>query len=313
MTDTDDVLGVQLCMYAEGSEVRPGLLAPSGEVFDLAAVSGLGDAAPAHVSETIQRWGELRESVEAAMAKVRGGSAGAPLAGARVTMPFHQPLRDAFAIGGNYRKHVEAASATTGLALTERKGAVFFMKPVGSFAGPTDDVVYDPALTERLDYEVELAVVLGQGGRDISREQAMEHVFGYLVVNDFSARDVMLRNKPQIDHFRGKGMDTFFPMGPGVTLASDVADYRQLRLLLRVNGETRQDCLAEDMTRDVPEIIAELSRGISLYAGDIIATGTPSGVAQESPDPVFLTSGDVVETEIVGLGRLVNRVRSRGA
>jgi 2-keto-4-pentenoate hydratase/2-oxohepta-3-ene-1,7-dioic acid hydratase in catechol pathway len=232
-------------------------------VFDLATVAGLEDDTPADVLEVVERWGDLSDAVARAMVAVREGRAGAAVPGAKLTIPFPRPRRDAFAIGGNYRKHVEAASQTTGLALTERKGAVFFMKPIGTFSGPTDDVVYDTALTERLDYEVELGIVLGKGGRDIPREQAMDHVFGFLVVNDFSARDIMLRNKPQIDHFRGKGLDTFFPLGPGVTLAADVEDYRQLRLLLRVNGEVRQDCLAEDMTRDVPEIIAELSKGRS--------------------------------------------------
>jgi 2-keto-4-pentenoate hydratase/2-oxohepta-3-ene-1,7-dioic acid hydratase in catechol pathway len=308
-------LGVQLVMFTSGGAgPAPGLLSPSGQVFGLAAAAGLAeDAAPADLLAVIVGWDRLEEPVRAAMARVRSASAGEPVADARLSSPFPRPLRDAFAIGGNYRQHVVNASVTTGVALTERKGAVFFMKPVGSFAGPSDDVEFDPALTERLDYEVELGIVLGVGGRDIAREQSMDHVFGYLVVNDFSARDVMLRNKPQIDHFRGKGMDTFFPMGPGITLASDVEDYRELRLLLSVNGEPKQDCLAADMTRDVPEIVAELSKGMSLYAGDIIATGTPAGVAQESPDPVFLADGDVVETRIVGLGTLTNRVRARGA
>jgi 2-keto-4-pentenoate hydratase/2-oxohepta-3-ene-1,7-dioic acid hydratase in catechol pathway len=260
------------------------------------------------VLAVVTAWDDVKAAVLAAAELTSQGQGMAPVSGAELTVPFPHPLRDAFAIGGNYQQHVVAVSGTTGLALTERKGAVFFMKPTGTFTGPTDPIVYDPALTERLDYEVELGVVLGRGGRDIALEDAMSHVFGYLVVNDVSARDVMLRNKPQVDHFRGKGMDTFFPMGPGVTLSEFVDDYRSLRLLLRVNGELKQDALASDMVRDVAAIIAELSKGMSLYPGDIIATGTPSGVQQEKESPVWLKAGDLVETEIVGLGRLSNRV-----
>jgi 2-keto-4-pentenoate hydratase/2-oxohepta-3-ene-1,7-dioic acid hydratase in catechol pathway len=307
---------MQLCMYRTQQQPAPrvGLSTSDGRVYDLdqtVSMAGHGSwEGPADILAVVTAWDDLKPAVLAAAELAAQGGSLPVVPDADLTLPFPNPLRDAFAIGGNYQQHVVATSATTGLALTERKGAVFFMKPTGTFSGPSDPIVYDPALTQRLDYEVELGIVVGRGGRDIAVEDAMSHVFGYLVVNDVSARDVMLRNKPQVDHFRGKGMDTFFPMGPGVTLSEFVEDYTSLRLLLRVNGEVKQDAYASDMVRDVPAIIAELSKGMSLYAGDIIATGTPSGVQQEKERPVWLKAGDLVETEIVGLGRLSNRVQT---
>jgi 2-keto-4-pentenoate hydratase/2-oxohepta-3-ene-1,7-dioic acid hydratase in catechol pathway len=307
---------MQLCMYTSRAnrQLVPGLATLDGLVYDLCeSLQSIGADAtvPADLLGVIQSWPRIGPAVMAAVSELERGDAVATVVDAHLHIPFPAPRRDAFAIGGNYRQHVEAASRTTGVALTDRKSPVFFMKPTGAFSGPYDDIVYDPSFTERVDYEVELGVVIGKGGRDISRDEAMDHVFGYMVVNDVSARDIMLRNKPQVDHFRGKGLDTFFPMGPGVTLRDAIADYRDLRLLLRVNGELRQDAYAGDMTRDIPEIIAELSTSLSLYPGDIIATGTPAGVAQEAEAPVFLKDGDLVETEIDGLGRLSNQVRTR--
>ena len=305
---------MQLCMYRTPASPKPRVgLSFDGVVHDLESgweIVGSDRQPPRDVLDAIQHW----DAVGGTVLKLRDLAADPrwqPVAGAELTLPFPEPVRDAFAIGGNYSKHVEATSKTTGVELTKRKNPVFFMKPTGAFSGPTDPIEYDPSFTERVDYEVELGVVIGRDGRDITREEAMDYVFGYLVVNDVSARDVMLRNKPQIDHFRGKGLDTFFPMGPGVTLRDEIADYRDLRLTLRVNGELKQDEVAGGMTRDIPEIIAELSSSLTLRAGDIIATGTPSGVAQEAEQPVFLMPGDVVETEISGLGRLVNRVQTR--
>ena len=308
---------MQLCMYRTESDPQPhvGVCTVAGVVYEFSAAVEAGGHQPIHwpadILEIITGPDELMAAARAATSLGDGGEHQlTPVAGASLTVPFPKPRRDAFAIGGNYRDHVVAASATTGLALTERKHAVFFMKPTGAFNGPYDPVRLDAALTQRLDYEVELGVVLGRGGRDIDQARAMSHVFGFLVVNDFSARDIMLRNKPQIDHFRGKGLDTFFPMGPGVTLRQDVPDYKELRLTLRVNGETRQDAPAGAMIRDVAEIIAELSKGMSLHAGDIISTGTPAGVQQEKADPLWLQPGDVVESEITGLGVLRNEIQA---
>ena len=230
-----------------------------------------------------------------------------------VAAPFPYPRRDAFAIAGNYRQHMEAARTTTGVDFERRKGPVFFVKPTGSFVGPTDSIVFDPDYTQAVDYEVELGVVLGKGGRDISADSALDHVFGYMVVNDVSARDQLLRNKPMIDFFRGKGADTFFPMGPGVTPRDWAPAHNDLELRLWVNGELRQSGSTREMVRGVEEIVAELSRSVTLQAGDIIATGTPSGVAIEMEDPKYLQDGDVVKAEIEGLGFLLNSVRSRSA
>jgi 2-keto-4-pentenoate hydratase/2-oxohepta-3-ene-1,7-dioic acid hydratase in catechol pathway len=304
---------MQLVTYrGDAGALRVGL-EHDGGVFDLDGAlraSGAGPDVP-DLLGIVTGWDAWRPPVLDAAERVRQGGGPDPVEGAHITVPFPAPRRDAFAIGGNYAKHVENAEQTTGVALTKRKGATFFMKPVGTFIGPTDTIEIDPSFATQVDYEVELAVVLGRGGRDIAVDDALEHVFGYMVCNDVSARDIMLRNKPMIDHFRGKGLDTFMPMGPGVTPREWLPDHRGLALRLRVNGETRQDSTTSDMVRDVPEIIAELSRSLSLFAGDIIATGTPHGVAQESDDPQWLADGDIVETEASSLGTLVNPVRMR--
>jgi len=152
-------------------------------------------------------------------------------------------------------------------------------------------------------------VVIGRRGRDIPLAEAMDHVWGYTIGNDVSARDIQVV-KPTPDFLRGKGLDTFFPTGPGIVPKDYLPEYHDLRLRLFLNGVLKQDAVLGQMTRDVAEIIADLSRGLTLEAGDIIATGTPSGVLIESADPVWLKQGDEVVCEIEGIGRLVNHVRA---
>lgn len=234
---------------------------------------------------------------------------GQPLDDIRLTTPIPNPPRNPFLIAGNYRAHVEAGERATGIALGLRKQAIFFTKPNGSLVGPGGEVRYDPQITQKLDYEVELVVVIGKGGKDIPVEGAMAHVFGYAVGNDISARDIQVV-QPTPDFLRGKGLDTFFPVGPGIVPKEELPDYRGLRMRLWVNGELRQDAVPGDMTRDVPQIIAELSRGLTLAPGDLIATGTPPGTQSEAPDPVWLKDGDEMVAEIEGIGRIVNRVRA---
>ncbi|MGJ3264695.1 MAG: fumarylacetoacetate hydrolase family protein [Salinarimonas sp.] len=165
------------------------------------------------------------------------------------------------------------------------------------------DSSLDP--TGTLDYEGELAVVIGRGGRGISRERAMEHVFGYTIVNDITARDVQNRHK---QWFLGKSADTFCPMGPALVTASAVVDVTALRLVTRVNGEVRQDAVVRDPIFDIPTIIATISAGITLQPGDVIATGTPAGVAVGFSPPRWLRPGDRVEVAIDGIGSLTNRI-----
>jgi len=169
--------------------------------------------------------------------------------------------------------------------------------------GPHDGVrLPGAAVSSQIDYEAELAVIIGRGGRDISRSRAMDHVFGYTIVNDVTARDVQMRHQ-QWD--LGKSFDTFCPMGPWVVTADEL-DGRATRVRGWVNGALRQDGLTKDMIHDLPTLVETCSRGITLYPGDVIATGTPAGVGMGLVPPVFLRSGDRVRIEIDGLGVLEN-------
>ena len=170
--------------------------------------------------------------------------------------------------------------------------------------GPHDPVrLPGAAISSQIDYESELAVVIGRGGRDIPRARAMDHVFGYTVVNDVSARDVQVRHQ-QWD--LGKSFDTFCPMGPWITTADEL-DGRATRVRGWVNGELRQDGPTRDMIFDIPTLIETCSRGITLFPGDVIATGTPAGVGMGFKPPKWLGAGDVVRIEIDGIGAIENR------
>jgi len=173
--------------------------------------------------------------------------------------------------------------------------------------GPRQPIVI-PKVSQQVDYEVELGVVMGVGGHSISEEEALNHVAGYTVFNDVSARDFQFRDG---QWFRGKSFDTFAPMGPCLVLRDQLPNPQNLRLRLRVNGRTRQDGTTANMVFSVAQLIADISQGITLEPGDVIATGTPAGVGfVAKPKPVFLQPGDVVEAEIEGIGVLRNPVTS---
>ena len=179
------------------------------------------------------------------------------------------------------------------------------IKPRTALNGTDSDIVC-PDFVRQLDYEVELAVVIKERCRNVAVPDAMDMVFGYMVFNDVSARDIQFMDK---QFTRGKGFDTFAPCGPWITTADEVADVHDLRMTTRVNGEIRQDSNTSNMAIRVPEIISKISRVMTLEAGDIISTGTPAGVALGNPGVEFLRDGDTVEMEIESLGVLRNTIR----
>ena len=169
--------------------------------------------------------------------------------------------------------------------------------------GPYDDIQMPQGVSEQIDYEAELAVIIGRGGKNIARADAMEHVWGYTVVNDVTARDVQMRHQ-QWD--MGKSFDTFCPMGPWAVTADEL-DGAGTRVRCWVNGELRQEAPTSQMIFDIPTLIETLSRGITLYPGDVIATGTCAGVGMGMKPPQWLKAGDVVRVEVDGLGAIENR------
>jgi 2-keto-4-pentenoate hydratase/2-oxohepta-3-ene-1,7-dioic acid hydratase in catechol pathway len=234
-------------------------------------------------------------------------TAGARLPTSAVTLhaPLPKPLRGLFCAGRNYRSHAaELATTVFRDAVKEEEWPIVFTKYAECVIGPYDAVrLPGAAISEQIDYESELAVVVGRGGRDITRSRAMDHVYGYTIVNDVSARDVQVRHN-QWD--LGKSFDTFCPMGPWI-VTSDELDTRDTRVRGWVNGELRQDASTTDLIFDITELIETCSRGITLYPGDVIATGTPAGVGMGFKPPKFLKSGDVMRIEIDGIGFIENR------
>ena len=219
--------------------------------------------------------------------------------------PLPRPLRSLFCVGRNYHAHAAELAGSVFNAKAEAEAwPIVFGKLAECVIGPNDTVQLPaPAASVQIDYESELAVVIGRGGRNILRSRAMDHVFGYTVVNDVTARDVQMRHQ-QWD--LGKSFDTFCPMGPWIVTADEL-DGGATRVRGWVNGALRQDGHTKDLIHDIASLIETCSRGITLYPGDVIATGTPSGVGMGLKPPQWLRSGDVVRVEIDGVGVIENR------
>ncbi|WP_077001855.1 fumarylacetoacetate hydrolase family protein [Variovorax sp. KK3] len=219
--------------------------------------------------------------------------------------PLPRPLRSLFCVGRNYRAHANELAGTVFRASMPESDPwpIVFGKLGECVIGPRDPVrLPNPKTTVQIDYESELAVVIGRGGRDIPRSHAMDHVFGYTIVNDVTARDVQMRHQ-QWD--LGKSFDGFCPMGPWIVTADEM-DGRATRVRGWVNGALRQDGQTKDMIFDIPTLIETCSRGITLFPGDVIATGTPAGVGMGLDPPQWLGAGDVVRIEIDGIGVIEN-------
>jgi 2-keto-4-pentenoate hydratase/2-oxohepta-3-ene-1,7-dioic acid hydratase in catechol pathway len=229
-----------------------------------------------------------------------------PLADARLLAPIPRPSKNIFCVGMNYLAHAHESARARGKEYEPLAHPAFFTKAPTAVIGPYDPIPFPTGITEQVDWEVELAVVIGTRGKNLTPETALEHVFGYRVLNDVSARDIQNHHGGQF--FRGKSLDGFCPMGPWIVTADEVPDPQDLRLMTRVNGDIRQDSTTADMIFPLAQVLAELSAGLTLEPGDIIATGTPSGVGMGRTPPVWLRPGDVVETEVVGLGMLRNEV-----
>ena len=228
------------------------------------------------------------------------------LAAVRLEAPLPRPRRNVWCVGRNYHAHAKElqASVFKDSNADTKAWPIVFTKVPECVVGPTDDVqLPGAAVSEQIDYEAELAVIIGQGGKNIRQADAMKHVYGYTVVNDVTARDVQMRHQ-QWD--MGKSFDTFCPMGPWIVTADEV-DGRKTRVRCWVNGELRQDGPTENMIFDIPTLIETISRGITLYPGDIIATGTPAGVGMGLNPPRYIAKGDVIRVEIDGVGHIENR------
>lgn len=227
---------------------------------------------------------------------------------AQLLAPLPRPGKNVMCVGRNYADHIAegARAQNTAIAITEVP--VFFTKPRTAVIGPGATIPIFAHVSTQIDYEVELALIIGTAGRDIAKDRAFDHIWGYTILNDVTARDVQRRHGGQ--YFKGKGLDGSCPMGPIVVTADELADPQNIGLRCLVNGEVRQSSTTAKMIFDIPTLIASLSEGLTLEPGDILATGTPHGVGYAMVPPNFLKDGDEVVCEIDGIGRLGNPVRN---
>ena len=246
----------------------------------------------------------VRQAVEAA-----DGDARLALDAVTLCAPLWPPVRDPFAVGRNYHEHAQefhdsGFDATAG-ATAVPDHPIIFTKATTSVTGPFDAIPAHLDPTDSTDYEGELAVIIGPGGRGISKANALDHVYGYTVSNDVTARTLQHQHKQWTI---GKSLDGYCPMGPAILTADEAGDVREMRLRTWVNGEARQDVKVADLIFDIPTLIETISAGITLLPGDVILTGTPVGVGIGFEPPVFLKSGDVVKITIDPIGTIENKV-----
>lgn len=219
--------------------------------------------------------------------------------------PIPRPRKNVFCVGRNYKAHVEEGYRARGTEVAYPPAPQFFTKAPTAVFGPREMALLDPAVTGKFDYEAELGVVIGAGGRNIAEAAAFDAIFGYTIINDLTARDLQHHHD---QWFKGKSLDRSCALGPWIVHASAIGDPQDLAISLSVNGEQRQSSRTSQMIFSIPRIIRDLSLGMTLEPGDIIATGTPQGVGYAMEPPRFLRGGDVIEIDIEQIGRLTTRV-----
>ena len=281
---------------------RPGLILGDKRVVDIPAALGAGENT-ATMLGIIRAGDAMLTELRALGAKSAVGST--PLADVKLHAPIPRPAKNVFCVGWNYLEHFEEGAKKLQDNRELPKHPVFFSKATTAVNGPYDNVPFDASISTSLDWEVELGVVIGTGGKNIAEADAMRHIWGYTVVNDVSWRDLQRRHGGQ--WHKGKSLDGTCPMGPWIVTAEGL-DPNNLRVTCRVNGVTKQDSNTRFLYFKLPRLIAELSAGMTLEAGDIISTGTPEGVGFARTPPEFMKPGDLLETEIEGIGVLRNPI-----
>ena len=297
---------MRLLTYERDGAPRLGFLL-SDQVVDAAgAASAQGEAVPddmlAFIREGEQALECARRVIGALVADPALQRAYArPSTEVRLLAPIPRPARNIVCVGLNYAEHAAESRVTQGLP----EHPVYFTKPPTTVIGPDALIPWHGELSRRVDWEVELVAVIGKGGRNIAEAHALEHVFGYTVGNDVTARDLQSLHQ---QWYKGKGLDGFCPLGPWIVTKDQLPNPQDVRLQLRVNGETKQDASTSDMVFTVARLISVLSLGMTLEAGDLLMTGTPSGVGFARQPPEYLQPGDVVDAEIDRIGVLHNVV-----
>jgi 2-keto-4-pentenoate hydratase/2-oxohepta-3-ene-1,7-dioic acid hydratase in catechol pathway len=293
---------------AEGRPGHVGLILSEERVLDLTA-SAPEDSAFRSMLDLVRTGKVGLDRARRQLDQVETDVAASPhvvaLNHVRLQAPIPRPQKNVFCVGMNYRSHVEQNARARGIPADVGEVPLFFSKPTTAVIGPNEPILLDARLTQKLDWEVELGVVIGRGGSWIPESEALAHVFGFTLVNDISARDLQWRTSQM---FIGKGLDTYCPIGPWVVERTAAVDGANFEVVCRVNGTEHQRDTTANLIFSIPRIIAELSKGLTLEPGDIIATGTPAGCGYQLTPPRFLAVGDVVECEAEGIGLLANPI-----
>ena len=302
--------------FARKGQNRLGLMGPEDQVVDLAEVHKryLKGGSPAYLGSMqafIEGGGKAlsaakkaagyvaRQDPEGAQRLRRAGALWKP-GQIKILSPIPWPIKNVILLGVNYKEHIEEGARARSIELKYPEAPVFFTKPATAVIGHLGKVVHHKA-TEKLDYEIELAVIIGKKGRDIPKEKVYDYIFGYTICLDMTARDLQRKHG---QWFKGKSLDTYCPLGPWIVHKSALPNPQRLRLACRVNGQVMQDDNTDNMIFDIPTTIEALSSGMTLEPGEIVSTGTPSGVGFARVPPFFLKPGDKVEGDIEGIGIL---------
>ncbi len=300
---------LRLLSFADGNGApRLGFVKPDGRVVDVASAAHEAKLPLSFDGTSMLALIEAGSRGLAEVSKLAAADilAAIKLDGIKLLPPIRKLTRNITCVGWNYLEHFAEGAYMRDPGQKLPSHPVFFTKGVNALNGPFDAIPYDPSLSQEIEWEVELAVIVGKRGRNIAEAEAEDYIFGYTVLNDTSARDIQ-KSWHGGQWFKGKSLDGHAPMGPWIVPAADL-NRDNLRLICRVNGAVKQDGNTRDMYFKVPRIIAELSRGLTLETGDVIATGTPPGVGMGRTPPEYLKPGDVMESEIVEIGAMRNTI-----
>lgn len=296
---------MHLITFIEADQPRIGVVDnENNEVIDLSKeTNGLPDTMLEFIAQGPAMLDKARAIIDSGKARI-------PVNQIRLLAPIPRPTRNIICIGKNYREHIKEVQTAGSACSTDAKNTIpekpiFFTKATSAVIGPQEPIPgwVDP--TASTDYEGELAVIIGKGGRGIKIKDAMQYVYGYTILNDVTSRRLQLEHK---QWFLGKSLDGFCPMGPAIITADEIPDVTRLRIQTWINDELRQEDVVASLIFDIPTLIETLSRTITLEPGDIIATGTPAGVGMGFKPPRFLQKGDVVKIRIDPIGTLENPV-----
>ncbi|HTI14075.1 MAG TPA: fumarylacetoacetate hydrolase family protein [Dictyobacter sp.] len=289
---------------------RPGIV-QDGNVIDIKLAGNVFNlTVPEHMQDLIEHYADYTANLQTILAqsndpRVKAAQALQPLDAVTLTAPIPYPRKNIFCLGINYSEHARETAEIRQRSAEPPTAPVIFTKATTTVNGPYSNIIIDPAVSSEIDWEVELGVIIGTRGKNISEADAMSHVFGYTVINDVTARDLQALHK---QFFKGKSLDGSCPMGPWIVTVDEIADPHNLTIRLRVNDVIKQDSNTSQMVHNIVKTISILSQGLTLEPGDIIATGTPSGVGFSRKPPEFLQPGDIMESEVEQIGMLRNPI-----